>query len=167
MTPSAGAPTRRRDGHYSAWRALAAVPAMVGSLFLVLIAFAFLGRWEGVALLGWLASGALMLTRTAERVTVRLCCGFRRPTPAQRRLLDPVWQRALARCSIPASDVDWYVQRSRGVNAFATGGHSVAITTGVIKDFQAGWVSDDLIQAVITHDLLTAPLVVMPEMTAV
>ena len=41
--------------------AVAAAPAMVGSLLLMLVLLAGLGRWEGLLLLGWLGSGALVL----------------------------------------------------------------------------------------------------------
>lgn len=42
----------RRSGSFGLWRALASAPAMVGSLLLLLVLLAGLGRWEGLLLLG-------------------------------------------------------------------------------------------------------------------
>src|SRR6185312_10179836 len=99
MTVSAALEVRSRvgrRGHYGAWRATAAAPAMLGSLALLLVLFGFLGRWEPVAILGWLFSGALVFTRLGERVTVRTAMGFRPLTSRQSAALTGVWPAALA-----------------------------------------------------------------------
>ena len=93
--PARAAP--RRAGHFGAWRALTAVPAMVGSVLLLLVLFGWLGEWEGAVLLGWIGSGAAVFSRVGERVAVRVGAGFRRPTKAQVALLAPAWSAALAR----------------------------------------------------------------------
>ncbi len=145
--------TPRRAGHFGAWRALAAVPAMVGSMLLLLVLFGWMGQWEGAALLGWIGSGAALFTRVGERVAVRIGAGFRRPTKAQIALLAPTWTLALARCGLSASEVNLYVQRSREPNAFAAGGRSVAVTTGVLAKFQAHRMGEDYLVAIMTHEL--------------
>lgn len=156
----------RRAGHFGAWRALSTVPAMVGSVLLLLVLFGWLGQWEGAVLLGWIASGVAVFSRVGERVAVRAGAGFRRPTRAESALLASAWSTALARCGLTTSEVDLYVQRSRAPNAFAAGGRSVAVTTGVLAKFQARRLGEEYLVAVLTHDLLTAPVTVMPEMPA-
>ena len=72
---------------------------MAGSLLLLLVLFGWMGQWEGLVLLGWLASGAAVFTRSGERVAVTAGCGFRRPSAAQAAALRagvdgravPVW----------------------------------------------------------------------------
>ncbi len=160
----------RRAGrrcHFGAGRALAAVPAMVGSLLLLLVLFGWMGRWEGLVLLAWLASGAAVFTRTGERIAVVVGCGFRRPTRAQGQALGAVWSAALARSGVAAFEVDLYVQDSSQLNAYAAGGHSVAVTSGVLREFLARRLGDDQMVGVLVHDLLTTPVTVMPEMAAV
>ena len=143
----------RCAGHFGAWRALTAVPAMVGSVLLLLVLFGWLGEWEGALLLGWIGSGAAVLSRVGERVAVRVGAGFRRPTNAQLALLAPAWSSALARAGMAASEVDLYVQRSYEPNAFAAGGRSVAVTTGVLAKFQARRLGEEYLVAVLTHEL--------------
>jgi STE24 endopeptidase len=145
--------SRRRVGHFGAWRAMAAVPSMVASLLLMVVLLGLLGRWEGLALLGWLISGVAVLTRVGERAAVRVGCGFHRPNAGQAVLLAPVWATALERCAIAASEVDLYVQRRCEANAYATGGRSVAVTTGVLSEFQAGRLSGEHLAAVLVHEL--------------
>jgi len=147
------AAARGRRGHYSAWRTLAAAPAMAGSTLLLVVLLAGLGRWEGVVLLAWVAAGLLLLTRRGERLAVRAWCGFRRPTGVQARAVQPVWRAALARCRIDPGEVDLYVQRCPGPNAYAAGAHSVAVTTGVLSLFLARRVSDGDLEAVLVHEL--------------
>lgn len=165
-TMSLDAASRRRP-HVGSSRALIAAPAMVGSLLLLLVLFRWMGQWEGLVLLGWLAGGAAVFTRVGERALVRLGCGFRRPSARQAALLGPTWQAVLARCGTPPEEVELYVQRARGPNAYATGGRSVAVTTGVRADFLARRLTNDHLSGLLAHDLLTTPVTVMPEMPPV
>jgi hypothetical protein len=111
---TATAPARRaRRCHYGAWRAASAVPAMAGSLLMLAGLFAWMGSWELLLLVGWIAVGVATATGRGERVTVALSCGFRRPTPGQARVLLQVWAAALARAGLRPGDVELYVQRSR------------------------------------------------------
>jgi STE24 endopeptidase len=126
---------------------------MVGSLLLLLVLFGWLGEWEPVALLAWMASGAAVFSRVGERLAVRVGAGFRRPTRAQSALLAPAWSAALARCGVSAGEVDLYVQPSRDLNAFAAGGRSVALTTNVLAMFQAHRMGEEYLEAALTHEL--------------
>ena len=139
--PASVAP--RRDGNFGMWRAMASAPAMVGSLLLLLVLLAGLGRWEGLLLLAWLGSGAMVLRPAGERLAVRMACGFRRPMADQMALLSPVWAAALQRSGTLARDVDLYVQHRDEPNAYAAGGRSVAVTSGVLADFLARRLSLD------------------------
>jgi STE24 endopeptidase len=150
--PKVGGMARER-GHFSAWRAVASVPAMFGSLCLLLVLLGFLGRWEPVAMLAWLASAAAVFTRAGERLAVRAALGLRRPGRWQSDALAPVWAKALAAAGYGAEEVDLYVQRSAAVNAYAAGGRSVAVTTGALREFLARRLSDDQMSAVLVHDL--------------
>ena len=143
----------RRAGHFGAWRALTAVPAMVSSVLLLLVLFGWLGQWEGALLLGWIGSGAAVFSRLGERVAVRVGAGFRRPTNAQLALLAPAWSSALARAGLAVGEVDLYVQRSREPNAFAAGGRSVAVTTGVLAKFQARRLGEEYLVAILLHGI--------------
>src|SRR6476469_9708125 len=99
MTVSAALEVRSlvgQRGHYGAWRATAAAPAMLGSLALLLVLSGFLGRWKPVAVLGWLVSAAVAFTRFGERVTVRTAMGFLPLTSRQAAALAGVWPAALA-----------------------------------------------------------------------
>jgi STE24 endopeptidase len=113
---------------------------MVGSLLLLLVLFGPMGRWEGLVLLGWLASGAAVFTRVGERVAVRLGCGFRRPPATQAAVLAPLWSVALRSCDVAPGEVDLYAQHTRDPNAYAAGGRSIAVTTGFSRNFKhIGW----------------------------
>ena len=96
--PARAAP--RRAGHFGAWRALSTVPAMIGSLLLLLVLFGWLGEWEPSCCLAGSASGVAVFSRIGERAAVRVGAGFRRPTRAQSALLAPAWSAALARCGL-------------------------------------------------------------------
>ena len=59
VSPSAAV---RRVGHFGVWRAVIAMPAMLGSLLLLLVVFGWAGRWEPVVILTWVACGATVCT---------------------------------------------------------------------------------------------------------
>jgi len=49
-------PGNRRPAHLGTWRPLAAFPAIIASLLLLVFVFGGAGRWEGPVLLSWLAA---------------------------------------------------------------------------------------------------------------
>lgn len=147
--------TTKREvaGHWGAWRALVAVPAMLAGLCVVLVAFSGLGRWEPIAVLAWVSCGLATVTRLGERIAVRIGCGFRRLSPSDLALLEPVWSEVLDRCGVRPGSVDLYVQRSVSVNAYAAGGRSLAITIRVLGDYRGSRLDGDLLQAALAHEL--------------
>jgi hypothetical protein len=76
---------RRPVVRYWLWRSVAAAPAMIGSLLLLMLASGALGRWSGLLLLTWAACAAAMTTRAGERMTVRAAYGFIAPVPGRRQ----------------------------------------------------------------------------------
>jgi Zn-dependent protease with chaperone function len=144
---------RHSIGLFAAFRALVAVPAVTGSVLLMLVLFAWMGRWEGPVLLIWLAGSVAVMTRVGERTVVRVGCGFRRPNPVQAARLNPLWSQALRRCGIDAHAIDLYLKRSRELNAFAVGARSVVVTTGLLTESRAGPLTDDHLVSVLVHEL--------------
>lgn len=134
-------------------RALAAVPAVIGSLLLLTVLFGWLGRWEAPVLLGWLASGALVRSSVGERMAVRVGWGFRRPSTSETAALAPLWAAAIRQTGTVAGDVDLYVQRCGKANAYTAGARSVAVTTGVLRHFEAHRLTEEQVVAVLVHEL--------------
>lgn len=148
-TPNGSARSRRRGG----WRTVVALPAVVGSTLLMLVLLGWAGRWEPLLMLAWLASGAAVFTGVGERAAVRADCGFRPLSARQQVVLGPPWLAVLDRCSVPADSVTLYVQRSREPNAYAVGGRSVAVTTGVAAGFLAKTLTEADLSALLAHEL--------------
>jgi len=144
--------------HYSAWRAVCALPTLLGSALVLLTAFGWLGAWSGLIMLGWLLVAAALLSRPLERAAVRLAYPYRPLTSREAAQLDPLHRHALERCGLPVHAVDWYVHRSMtGVNACVTGGRSVAVSAGLVDALARGRLSQPQAVAMLTHDPLTAP----------
>lgn len=142
-----------RRGHWGAWRMLLTVPAMLAGAAVMLVTLGGLGRWEALAFGGWLGCGTATMTRRGERIFVRVGCRFRRPKPAERAVLEPLWAQVLDHCGIAAGSVELYVQRSGAVNAYAVGARSVAVTTHVLDDYGEGTIDRDLVVGVLAHEL--------------
>jgi len=156
--PAAGWPVVSADaaaprGHLGEWRAVASLPAMAGSLLLLLVAFGWMGRGEGLVLAGWLSSGAAVCTRSGERIAVRVGFGFRRPSSAQWAALELPWRSALDRVGIVRDAVDLYVAPGGDVNAYAVGRRSIAVTSGALNELLAQRLSSVDIEAVLGHEL--------------
>jgi STE24 endopeptidase len=92
-------------------------------------------------------------TGVGERMTVRAAYGFRQPSARQAAALRPAWATALRVTGTKAGDVELYVQTARMPNAYAAGGRSVAVTTRVLQDHESGRLPEDLLAAVLVHEL--------------
>lgn len=134
------------------WRIVAAAPAVLGSLLLMLASVP-LGPWAALIPLVWVVSSAVLLTRVGERIVVRGAYRFRRPSPAQALALQPAWATALRVTGTAAGDVELYVQAARVPNAYAAGGRSVAVTSRAVEDYKSGRLSEDQLVAVLVHEL--------------
>src|SRR3954471_16609530 len=164
---------RPRAARFGLGRAVAAAPAMLGSLLLLTLVSAALGRWVGLLLpLAWGAGAVVMMTRAGERMTVRAACGFRRPSPAQAASLRPAWSTALAVTGTPAGDIQLYVQTAAAPSAYAAGGRSVAVTSRVVEDHATGRLPEGQLVAVLAHELghhatgATRPMLLLTWVTA-
>ncbi len=156
MRPTAHRPTgdmRSRAGRYGHWRVVAAVPAIIGSLLLLMWASSALSGWAALLPLAWAACTAAVTTRLGEWMTLRAACGFHRPSPAQSAALQPAWSAALGMTGTAPGDVDLYVQNARLANAYAAGGRSVALTSRALDDYQSGRLPEDQLVAVLVHEL--------------
>lgn len=129
------------------------LPAMVGSALLLSIVGSMAPTIGLAMMAGWLGVGVGLLTRPGERLAVRTWCRFRSPSPAQERSLAPLLDRAVALAGITVNDVDAYIHPGRQVNAYAVGGHSIALTRGLIIEHECGRLSDADLVAVQVHEL--------------
>jgi Zn-dependent protease with chaperone function len=148
---SAKQPGARQPTHLGTWRALAALPAMIASLLLLIFVFGGADRWEGPVLLGWLAAGVLTLSAPGERVAVRVVCRLRRLSPVDHAHVEPTLIAVLEACGL--DDVDLYVCNGRGVNAYAAGRRRIAVTRQVVDRHRAGELSDDVLAGLLSHEV--------------
>jgi Zn-dependent protease with chaperone function len=143
-------PDARRTTHLGTWRALAALPSMIGGLLLLVFVFGGAGRWEGPVLLSWLAAGLLALSTSGERVAVRVVCRFRHLSTLEHAHIEPTLIAVLEACGL--DDVDLYVSNERGVNAYAAGRRSIAVTRLVLDRHRDGELSDDVLAGLLSHE---------------
>src|SRR3954464_355643 len=94
-------------------RSVAAAPAVLGSLLLLMLASGALGRWAATLPLTWVACAAVLLNPGGERMAVRAVRRFHRPGPAQAAALESTWATALRVTGTAAADVELYVQPTR------------------------------------------------------
>ena len=141
---SCPAPSARRRTRISAGirRLGPALPAMVGSALLLSFAGSAAPK-IGVAVVSvWIGIGVGVLFRPCERLAARTWLCVRPLSPAQERSFAPLLGRAVTVAGITVQDVDAYIHPGRQVNAYAFGGHSVALARGLIIEHRCGRLSD-------------------------
>jgi Zn-dependent protease with chaperone function len=141
-----------RGGHFGVWRALAAFPAVAGSVLFMLVLTAALSRWQTPVFLLWLGSAGLLSTRPGERVAVR-ARGFRPLSARQQQALTPVFAATVARCGLSSEQVDWYLHPGAQPNACVAGRRSVAVTEGALQAFVTDRLTQEHLQAILTHEI--------------
>jgi len=92
--------------------------ALIGTAMLVTFAGILGPTWGAAVALGWLAGGALVLTRPGERLAATTVMRYR-PAPKS-------WLAADVRQLAPRRRIDVYVA-PKATGVFALGGHTVAI----------------------------------------
>jgi Zn-dependent protease with chaperone function len=116
---------------------------------------ALLAGWRlppavALACAGWTASAMLVVARPVEAVLARLMFrGLRRPAAAELARIGPALERVCRRAG-GAPDPGRYllrVQQSPQVNAFALGGHVLAVTRVALE------LPDDMLEAVLAHEV--------------
>jgi Zn-dependent protease with chaperone function len=114
---------------------------------------AVLAGWPRVTVVvlacaAWTASAALILVRPVEAALARLLYrDLRRPRPAELARITPALERVCRRAGTDPSRYLLRVEGKRQVNAFALGGHVLAVT-GVACELP-----DDMLEAVLAHEV--------------
>jgi Zn-dependent protease with chaperone function len=135
-----------------------AIVVLIWLLSLVVVALpaygaAVLAGWRPVpavalACAAWTASAALILARPVEAgLAWLLYRSLRRPRPAELARITPALHRV---CRRAGTDPDRYLLRvdeKRQVNAFALGGHVLAVTRTALE------LPDDMLEAVLAHEV--------------
>jgi Zn-dependent protease with chaperone function len=143
-----------RHGNFGALRAVCAIPAVCGSVLVLTAAFGWLGVWANLLLAGWLLIAAALLCRPVERAAVLIACRYRGVSPREAAVLDPLRRQAVQRCGLADESIDLYVRRSSpGVNGYAAGRWSVAVSGGLIQACEDGRLGDQGAVAVLTHEV--------------
>jgi STE24 endopeptidase len=122
---------------------------LVAPLALVAGELALGDRWTGLALgsLLWTLSGALVLVRPIETFVGRLLFRLRRPNREELTRLTPIWLGVCHRAGADPARFLLRVEQGETLNAFAIGGHFVAVTRAALR------LPDDMLEAVIAHEL--------------
>jgi Zn-dependent protease with chaperone function len=97
---------------------------------------------------GYLAAGILMFLRPVQRLLLSWLYGARRPTPEELDRLEPAWHDVLEQAGLPAHRFVLAVTDSPELNAYACGGHVVAVSTGALE-----LLPDDELHGVLAHEL--------------
>lgn len=86
-----------------------------------------------LAAAAYLVAGLALLSRPiAQRFLIRLL-GARRPTAAEQRHIEPLWQEVLLRTRLSRKRFVLVLTDSDELNAFASGGRLVVVTTGALQ----------------------------------
>jgi Zn-dependent protease with chaperone function len=133
---NAGAGARRLDRPSVAALVAAAafVPIWLGALAVVwwasrpLVSFPF--WWLPVA---YLATGVLLFARPVQRLVVRRLLGARAPTPQEAAVLEPLWVDVCLHSRLRADRFVLAVADADELNAFASSGHLVVVTTAALR----------------------------------
>ncbi len=101
-----------------------------------------------VAGAAWTASAVLVQVRPVEAGLARLLYrGLRRPRPAELARITPALERVCRRAGADPGRYLVRVEEKRQVNAFALGGHVLAVTRTALE------LPDDLLEAVLAHEV--------------
>jgi Zn-dependent protease with chaperone function len=135
-----------------------AIVLLIWLLSLVVVALpaygvALLAGWPPVpvaaaAAAGWTASAALVLVRPVEAgLAWLLYRALRRPRPAELARIVPALERVCRRAGTDPGRYLLRVEERRQVNAFALGGHLLAVTRVALE------LPDDMLEAVLAHEV--------------
>lgn len=144
---------RRRGVHISTVATLLLrLPALAFSLAVLgLAAAAASGGSEYVALavcVAFLLSGALTFLRPTEALLARVIFRVRRPTEDEARRLDHAWAEVTRAAGVDGRKYVLWIRDVDAVNAFATAGHTVAVTRWALWNLPPAHLT-----AVLAHEL--------------
>jgi Zn-dependent protease with chaperone function len=100
-----------------------------------------------VAAAAVLAGVVLMALRPVEAFAARALFGMRAATAGEEARVEPLLARACAAAGIPRSRLMLRMEDSNAINAYATAGHLVCVTTGALR------LPDPQLEAVLGHEL--------------
>ena len=101
-----------------------------------------------LACAAWTASAALVQIRPVEAALARLLYrSLRRPRPAELARIAPALERVCRRAGTDPGRYLLRVEEKRQVNAFALGGHMLAVTRVACE------LPDDMLEAVLAHEV--------------
>jgi STE24 endopeptidase len=125
-----------------------AVPVVASSLLVLWL----IGKlaWPGyfwVFPAGWALAGAITFVPAFEHFLLPLLFGMRSPTARELERLTPCWQAVCTAAEVDGGRYRLWVERSRELNAFAAGGHTVAVTRTALDLPQPG------LEAILAHEL--------------
>lgn len=107
-----------------------------------------LGPLGWLPLLLWMLSGALVFHRPTENLMSRYLLGLRRPSQHDMARLAPAWQEVTGLVGVDGSRYGLWVEDSEELNAFAAGGHVVAVTRRALDVLEPRQLA-----AVLAHEL--------------
>jgi len=100
-----------------------------------------------VAALVVVAGAVLMVLRPVERFAARALFAMREPTAAESARVEPLLRRACAAAGIQRARLVLLAEDSSAINAYASAGHLVGVTTGALR------LDDRQLEAVLAHEL--------------
>jgi Zn-dependent protease with chaperone function len=129
--------------------ALALVPIALVALavyWLLIRLVADVSYWVVVGV--YLATGLLLFFRPVQRLLLTRLLGARTPTRQESAVLDPVWREVTQSVHLPSNRFVLAVLDADELNAFASGGHLVVVTS-----FAVEVLPDDELAGVMAHEL--------------
>jgi Zn-dependent protease with chaperone function len=96
----------------------------------------------------YLVGGVLMFLRPVQRLLLSWLYGCRRPSPDEQARLEAAWRDVVTQAGLPADRFVLAVTDSPELNAYACGGHVVAVSTGALD-----LLPDDELHGVLAHEL--------------
>lgn len=142
---------RRLDGHAVAavLPVLALLPAWATSVAAFWWVVSLVKETPYWAFAGaWFLLGAVLFWQPVQRVFLQRLIGARTPTREERARLHNAWSEVAQRNHIPPSRFVLAVVDSTDLNAFATGGHLVVVSTWAIDNL-----AEDELTGVLAHEL--------------
>lgn len=143
--------TRRIDGHAVAalLPVLALLPAWavsVAAYWWVVARFVRVPYWLFAGT--WFLLGVLLFWQPAQRLLLQRLIGARTPTRSEHDRLQQAWSVVAQRNLIPPSRFVLAIVDSDDLNAFATGGHLMIVSSWAVRNL-----TDDELTGVLAHEL--------------
>ncbi|HKE50267.1 MAG TPA: M48 family metalloprotease, partial [Actinomycetes bacterium] len=104
--------------------------------------------WTVILIGGWIAIGAAHFVKPTQGLVAYRLYRAREPTPDERAKLHEPWQNVLARAGIPADRYRLMVSDRDDVNAYASGGYGVVVTSLAVRRLRPRQ-----LEAVLAHEL--------------